>query len=159
MNIIYHCYGGAHSSVTAAAVHLGWLPTDRLPDKEELKNIPYFDRTVRKDHGFIRFMGEDQFGNSIYVLGRRNTSHIFDNMARGLMEIYGVSPDDFVFVNVMPYVNWKMMLGGYTSRKMGLAWFGRPVIIAGTRFSYWKIVSLVQQTKFCLASGNRGKKQ
>ncbi len=156
MNIIYHCYGGAHSSVTAAAVHLGWLPTDRLPEKEELNKIPYFDRPVGKDHGFIRFMGEDQSGNSVYVVGRRNAAQVFENMAQGLVEVYGFTPEDFIFIDVMPYVNWKMMLGGFTSRKMGWTWFGRPVIMAGVRFSYWKIVSLVQRIKFCLVSGNRG---
>ncbi|HPZ72110.1 MAG TPA: DUF3189 family protein, partial [Peptococcaceae bacterium] len=29
MKIIYNCYGGAHSSVTAAALHLGLLPEAR----------------------------------------------------------------------------------------------------------------------------------
>jgi hypothetical protein len=31
MKIIYHCYGGTHSSVIAAAIHLGLLPEDRVP--------------------------------------------------------------------------------------------------------------------------------
>ncbi|HBC94637.1 MAG TPA: hypothetical protein DCZ10_17500, partial [Pelotomaculum sp.] len=26
MKVIYHCHGGTHSSVTAAAIHLGMLP-------------------------------------------------------------------------------------------------------------------------------------
>lgn len=147
MNIVYHCYGGAHSSVTAAAIHLNWLPTDRLPKKEELIKIPYFDRTTTKDHGLLRHMGEDQFGNNIYIIGRRNHSKVFENMAKGLVEIYKTSAKDFLFVDVMPYVNWKMVLGGFTSRRLGIVWFGRPIITSGVKYSYWQIVSLVQRIK------------
>lgn len=151
MKIIYHCFGGAHSSVTAAALHLNWLPTDRLPETEELKKLPYFDKAVSKDHGYIRFMGLDDWNNEIYVLGRRSTAKILEQINEGLMEIYDVPAREILLFDVMPYVNWKMMLGGYTSRRMGLTWFGRPIIILGVKHSYWKILSLVQQVKVCIA--------
>ncbi|PKM80080.1 MAG: hypothetical protein CVU89_15065 [Firmicutes bacterium HGW-Firmicutes-14] len=155
MKIIYHCYGGAHSSVTAAAVHLGWLPTDRIPETGELKKIPYFDRPVSKDHGRIRFMGTDEFGNDIYCIGRRNAFREFENMTRGLMEIYGVPEDHIYLVNVMPYVNWKMVLGGFTSRRLRITPVGRAVIISGVKYSYWYIVSMVNRVKVCTAGKNR----
>jgi len=145
MKIIYHCYGGAHSSVTAAAVHLGWLPTDRLPEAMELKNLPYFDRTTGKDHGYIRLMGCDRYGNEIFILGRRNCAKIFENMAKGLVTVFGESKDEYHFFDVMPYVNWKMVFGGFTSRKLGITYIGRPIILAGVLASYWKIVSFVQR--------------
>lgn len=145
MKIIYHCYGGAHSSVTAAAVHLGWLPTDRLPDKAELTRLPYFDRTKDADHGHIRFMGHDRYGNEIFILGRRNCAIVFEKMAKGLVEVFGKSNDEYCFFNVMPYVNWKMVLGGYSSRRLGVIIIGRPIILAGVLASYWKIVSFVQR--------------
>lgn len=155
MKIIYHCYGGAHSSVTAAAVHLGWLPSDRLPATDELNNLPYFDRPVTQDHGNIRYIGTDDSGNEIFIVGRRNASRIFENLAAGLLEIYAQPKEQFIFIDVMPYVNWKMVLGGFTSRRLGWAWFGRPVIMAGVRYSYWSIVSLVQRVKVCMASGQK----
>jgi len=156
MKIIYHCYGGAHSSVTAAAVHLGLLPTDRLPEPGELKQIPYFDGPVAQDHGRVQSMGQDEFGNDIYVIGRRNESRTFENMARGLTEILAVPEGQFHLINVMPYVNWKMVLGGFTSRKLGLTFIGRPIIIAGVRYSYWQIVGLVNRVKVLTASENKG---
>ena len=160
MKIIYHCYGGAHSSVTAAAVHLGWLPTDRLPDKTELTRLPYFDRTTDEDHGHIRFMGPDNYGNEIFILGRRNCAKIFENMAKGLLEVFGEPKDEYLFFNVMPYVNWKMVLGGYTSRRLGITNFGRPIILAGVLASYWKIVSFVQRVIVTAATkGNEEGKQ
>lgn len=153
MKIIYHCYGGAHSSITAASVHLGWLPTDRIPSTRELHDLPYFDRTIQKDHGNIRFMGNDDFGNQVYVVGRRNMSHIFENMSYGLVDIYGLTGKIYL-INVMPCVNWKMVIGGFTSRKLGITPLGRPIITAGVKYSYWQIVSLVQRIKVCLASDN-----
>lgn len=156
MKIIYHCYGGAHASVTAAAVHLGWLPTDRLPDNEELKAIPHFDMPIAEDHGRIRLMGEDESGREIYIVGRRNEAQVFENMARGLMDIYKQSEDEFRFFDVMPYINWKMVLGGFTSRRMGITWFGRPVILSGVKYSYWPIVGLVQRVKVVTAAGQKG---
>lgn len=147
MKIIYHCYGGAHSSITAASIHLGWLPTDRVPSTEELVSLPYFDRPVGKDHGNIRFMGKDEFKNEVYVTGRRNASRVFENMAYGVSQIYGLGSNDVRLVSVMPYVNWKMMLGGFTSRKLMITSIGRPIILAGVKYSYWQIVTLVQRVK------------
>jgi len=92
-------------------------------------------------------MGLDEFDNEIFICGRRNAAKVFENLARGLTEIYRLPPEQFLFIDVMPYVNWKMVLGGFTSRKMGWAWFGRPVITRGVKFSYWKIVNLVQRVK------------
>lgn len=159
MKIIYHCFGGAHSSVTAASLHLGWLPKDRLPTTEELKALPYFDRPIGQDHGNIRFMGRDEFDNDIYVIGRRNESRVFENMTYGLVQVFGLSEDNFKLVNVMPYVNWRMVVGGYSSRKLKITAIGRPIIIAGVKYAYWQIVSLVQKVKVCIASDNPGLNQ
>jgi hypothetical protein len=41
MKIIYCCYGGSHSSVTAAAIHLDMLPLTRKPTSAELLSIPF----------------------------------------------------------------------------------------------------------------------
>ena len=154
MIIVYHCYGGAHSSVTAAAVHLGWLPAERIPESDEIRSIPYFDRPRAKDHGRLQFMGKDEFNNDIYAIGRRNNSQVIDNIVRGLAEIFKIPKDRLLLVNVMPYVNWKMVVGGFTSRKLGLTVVGRPIIISGIKFSYWKIVSMVNRVKVCKDSGN-----
>ena len=40
VKIIYSCYGGAHSSIIASAIHMGYLPTDRIPSVEEILSTP-----------------------------------------------------------------------------------------------------------------------
>ena len=136
MKIIYHCYGGSHSSVTAAAIHLGLLSADKIPSGDELKNIPFYDRQVGNDHGLLRYMGNDEHGNQVYIIGRRNSSRILENMYQGLLQIYGINQREVLTVNVMPYVNWRMVIGGFLSRKVGFIRLGRPIVGIGTRDAY-----------------------
>ena len=40
LRIIYYCYGSAHSSVVAAAIHLAKLPSRRLPSISRFAVFP-----------------------------------------------------------------------------------------------------------------------
>ena len=57
MKVIYSCYGGAHSSPVAAAIHLGKLPEERVPDAEALLQLPRFDRVDSEKHGLAERWG------------------------------------------------------------------------------------------------------
>lgn len=152
MKIIYHCYGGSHSSVTAAAIHLGLLTEKKVPSPEELQKLPYYDGQVNKDHGLLRFMGIDQYNNQVYIIGRRNSGRILENVYRGLMEIFRIPRDEVYMFSVMPYVNWRMVVGGYISRRLGLVKIGRPLVTKGTRVAFLNLVSMVQKVKILVAS-------
>ncbi|HNX28627.1 MAG TPA: DUF3189 family protein [Syntrophomonadaceae bacterium] len=147
MIIIYHCFGGSHSSVTAAAIHLGLLSSDRLPSRDDIMALPYFDKTTDNDFGSIRFIGFDDNNNAVYVLGKKSQSDRFSNVLTGIAELLD-KKDDLTAVNTMGRVNWSMKLGGYTSRKIGMAGLGRPVVIQGTIKAFWELVNLVEMTKF-----------
>lgn len=147
MRIIYHCWGGAHSSVTAAAIHLGWLPQDCRPTPAELMQIPHYDKQTREDHGHLRYMGEDEGGNQVYIMGRRGYSPIASRCLPGVLEAIGVPRQDLVMVDTMPYVNVVMMIGGTLSRAMGLVKMGRPIVLFGTRLAYDRLRRLVARVK------------
>lgn len=146
MNIIYHCFGGAHSSVTAAALHLGLLARDRLPTVEELMAIPYFDNTDNSDFGSIRFMGVDEYKNVVYVLGKKSLGDRYTNILHGTAEILGVS-HQVLAVNTMPHVNWTMKIGGFISRRIGMVLLGRPLVGIGTKKAFFALVNLVEITR------------
>lgn len=146
MYIIYHCFGGAHSSVTAAAIHLGWLPSSKKPTFEELMQIPYFEVQINEDHGVFRYMGEDEKSNKIFILGRRNLKDDFEKLAYGLARIYG-QKDDFLIINTMPLVNWKMVIGGYLSRGLESPKLGRVIVLRGVQDSFFKYVAFVEKVK------------
>ncbi len=137
MKIIYHCYGGSHSSVMAAALHLGLIPKDRIPNENELMTIPYYDKTTKTDFGSIRFMGIDDFKNEVYVLGKKSM---------GVAAILGHS-DDVLVVNCMNRVNLAMKLGGFSSRRMGVVSLGRPVLVRGSQKAFLELVNLVEITR------------
>jgi hypothetical protein len=139
--------------VVAAGVHLGQVPTDRIPTAAEFQRLNLFDVTVGKDHGLIRFMGRDEYGNEIYTMGRRNAGKQISGVLCGLAAIIG-APGDLVMVDVLAYVNWLMMVGGYTSRKLGLVKLGRPVVIWGVQRFFWDIVNVVMKIKLTVASDN-----
>lgn len=153
MIIIYHCFGGAHSSVTAAAIHLGWLSPSQIPSKNDLMRIPYFDWQTRKDHGIFRFMGRDELGNKVFIIGRRNLREDFETLTYGLAEIYGFKREELLLVNTMTYINWMMILGGYLSRSQGMIQLGRPIVIKGVQHSFFKYVNMVNKVKKILNPG------
>ncbi|HHT63376.1 MAG: DUF3189 family protein [Bacillota bacterium] len=154
MKIIYCCYGGSHSSVTAAAIHLGMLPLTRKPTGKELLSIPYFDRQINKDHGYFRFMGRDEYGNEVYIIGKHNLGKYFENILRQIAQIYGIDQSQTVIIDTMPYVNVAMMIGGYTSRRLGIVSLGRPIVIMGTQNAFFKIAAMVHRLKVTIARGN-----
>ncbi|MFZ5686747.1 MAG: DUF3189 family protein [Bacillota bacterium] len=146
MKIIYHCFGGSHSSVTTAAIHLGLLEKGLIPSGQNLMNIPYFDRQTAADHGIFRFMGLDEEKNEVYIIGRRNYKN-FEPLVRGLADMLGINQEEIVLINTMPCVTWTMMLGGFLSRKLGWIKLGRPIVIHGTQQAYAQFHTLVDQVK------------
>ncbi len=146
LKIIYHCYGGAHSSVIAAALHLKWIEKDRLPSEEEMMAIPYYDKTDNGDFGSIRFMGIDESGNEIYVLGKKGMGDKYTRILMGVAEIVGKA-DDLIAIDCLNRVNWSMKLGGFLSRRMGLIFPGRPVLVWGTRKAFLTLVNLVETVR------------
>ncbi|NMA02123.1 MAG: DUF3189 family protein [Clostridia bacterium] len=147
MHIIYHCYGGAHSSVTAAAIHTRLLSENTIPSGEELLKLPYYDLQVAEDHGYIRYMGQDEKQNNVYITSKHNLGKSYETIMRSVAEIAGLPQDELVFIDTMPYVNVLMMIGGYLSRRLGWVRIGRPIVIMGTKLAFPKFSQLVNIVK------------
>ncbi|KJS83435.1 MAG: hypothetical protein JM58_12685 [Peptococcaceae bacterium BICA1-8] len=147
MHIIYNCYGGSHSSVTAASIHVGILKDNVIPNGCQLLNLPYYDKQVAKDHGFIRYIGEDEYRNKIYITSKHNLGRNYETIMRSLVCIMDLSNEKLVFVDTMPYVNWLMVIGGFLSRRLGIVSLGRPIVIKGTQISFLKFTQLVNIIK------------
>lgn len=144
--IIYHCYGGAHSSVVAAAIHLGRLDPARMPYDRELVDLELFDRQSKDGHGQLHFFGFDEDGNQVYSVGCRNAGTAVENILKGVAGMLGAGKEVH-FVDTLHCVNARMRAGGYLSRRLGLIRLGRPLVLSGTRAVYKKLVQLVADTK------------
>jgi len=155
VKIIYHCYGGSHSSVLAANLHVGNLSSKHFPTRQELFKLPYFDRTTNDDFGLIKLVGFDEWGNQVYSLGQMHLGERFHPIIESLLTVTNTS-DNIVLKGTMPHVNWLMMLGGNLSRKRSLPWLGRPLLYLGTRLAYPSLLGVVGEVKQNLAGrGNK----
>lgn len=153
--IIYHDVGGAHSTQTAASLHLNLLPKDRVPTAEELMALPRFDRAEKSDHGRIQLTGIDEYGNTVYTLGREYTEKMTITALKDLYVLLKGDLDGLIIVNMKPTINLLMKIGGYSSRRLHLVNFGRPIVIKGTQKAFFNIVSLVDQVKEAIKSGKK----
>jgi len=149
MIFIYNCYGGTHSSSLAAAVHLGKLSSDRIPSRDEVLNVNYFNRLTYKDMGRIIFRGKDNDGNKVFTVGR-GTSRVLipcmKNLINLLCDECGLD-EKLILSNMSPTVPFLMTMGGFFSRGLGVDSIGVPLLVAGARQSFKKVVAIVNNTK------------
>lgn len=147
MHIIYHCVGGTHSSAIASALHLGLLSMDKKPTITDILSISYFDRLTKEDQGKILLRGIDEYNNKVYTLSRQFSPHLVIPAIKDSWELAGGNREELLLVNTMPAVNFLMKLGGFSSRRLNLVSFGRPIVAKGTVNAYDDIVRIVNNTK------------
>lgn len=146
IKVIYHCYGGSHSSVTAAGIHLGLLPRDRTASAQELLQIPHFDTFEEIVHGHFRYAGRNRSNVAIYVLGKKTLGRSVSLLLEMVAEIAGCS-DRVYPVDTTGPINPFMVLGGFLSRRLRLVGIGRPLVVLGTQLAYRKLVELADQVE------------
>lgn len=148
MVIIYNCYGGTHSSILASAIHLKKLPTDRIPAREEILALEYFNKLTYKDMGRLIFQGSDSEGNRIYTIGRGTSKVLVPAMINLVIALYRNNEisEKFLFINCSPTVHPLMTAGGFFSRGLHIDPIGVPLLVKGVRLTYYNITKLVEKT-------------
>lgn len=147
MIIIYHDVGGAHSTVIAANLHINRLPIDRLPSKEELLNLPTFDKVEKSDLGHLLYVGEDEFGSKVYTLGRKYKPDLVIPAIQDMYSILNDHGEELNIIDTHPTVNFLMKIGGFTSRQLKWISFGRPIVTYGSIKAYMDIANIVKGVK------------
>lgn len=150
MMVVYHDVGGAHSVPTAAYIHLNKLPMDRVPNKREILNIPTFDKIQKEDIGHLIYMGDDEYGAKVYTLARKYKPEIVIPAITDMYCILNGSKNGLYLVDTTNIINLLMKIGGFSSRRLNLVSFGRPIVTKGTLKAYMDIVSIVQNVKECI---------
>lgn len=147
MKIIYHCYAGTHSSVLAAAVHLGLIEAGTSLSERELFNCPLFDRLNQEHIGKINRMGEDNHGNEIFVLGCKNAGSMVEKILPEFCRIFNLDNNDLLMVSTIPCLNILLRIGGFLSRRAGLVTPGRFFLLLGARWAMNNIKLAVGEVK------------
>jgi hypothetical protein len=147
MKLFYCCYGGAHTSVTCASIHLHYLPNDRIPEPWEFQKVPFYDKMDNHKLGTPVFMGRDELGWDIYIIGMKNMKQLIIPAMKSYLNACGIDQMHFLLVNALVELHPITSIGGVTSRKLGILPVGRPMTIWGVRKSYPKFVDLVSNVK------------
>ncbi|WP_134705066.1 DUF3189 family protein [Ammoniphilus sp. YIM 78166] len=147
MNIVYCCYGSAHSSIIAAHVHLGFLPMDRIPSKAELLSLYDFDRTEGYFIGSLFYKGVDEWGNRVYTMGLGREMDLVRESFLSMLERNGGHREQYRFFLALPHINRVAKIGGALSRRYGWVGIGRPLAVIGIRQSYPGMVRFVKDCK------------
>lgn len=144
---IYHCFGGTHSSVLSAALHLGIVDARRCPGYRELLEIPYFDQVTAKEAGIINYMGSDAEGNHIYMLGCRNCGSLVEKIVKQTNSLCGIDNSIMKMIDTTSCLNILIITGGFISRRLGFTYLGRALLYLGIRIAFPKFTKLVQTVK------------
>lgn len=147
MHVIYYCYGSAHSSVTSAAIHLGRLPTDRVPTQEEILGLADYDQVESWQLGTLFFKGHDELKNPVYTLGLGPDQALAKQALVSFLETLGLDTSDLFLNHALPHINRYARVGGSLSRKYGWIRLGRPLSAYGIRRNYGELVRFVQEVK------------
>jgi len=146
MKVFYTCYGSAHSSVIAAFIHVGILDKNVVPPYKKITFLPHYDRTDDEEIGTPFFIGFDEWGNEIYVIGAKSNKNLLKNFLKDFIHYNGIK-EDFIFVDTLQAIGIFARIGGFISRRLGLTFIGRPLTVFDIRRNYWRFVSLVENVK------------
>lgn len=147
MIVFYYCYGSSHSSVLAAAIHVGLLSTEQVPFNKEIVNLQHYDKTESQEIGTPFFFGYDELANPVYIIGMKSDDQVVLNSIHNLLQSLGISKTNYVFINTLNKVNIWTRVGGFLSRRLGLVKLGRPLTVYGLKKVYFDFVKLVTRVK------------
>ena len=124
---------------------------------EEILDLPLFDQAEKNDFGIPYFMGDDEFGNSIYIVGFASNTKICERTLNSALRVLGKA-EEAVLVDALPYIGISAKIGGAISRGLGWVWFGRPLVGWGIKRSVPRLRRLVRSVKEVVQTSNDKKK-
>lgn len=150
MRVVYYCFGSAHSSVVASAIHLGRLPMESKPTMSQLLAIADFDRTQSEMIGLLHLQGIDDEGNEVYTLGVGSEQELVIQSVKGMINASGGNVDHYAFFPALPHINRLAKFGGALSRRYGWVNLGRRWCCKGILSSYDHLVSYIKECRSSL---------
>ncbi|HOB21741.1 MAG: DUF3189 family protein [Firmicutes bacterium] len=142
--VIYHCFGGTHSSIIAANLHLGRLPWQNNVSASQLFSLPYFDQLDSKQAGLIYAHGTDEGGNLVCSLGRRGEAELAENI---LLSFSRLVEQEIMLVNALAPLGSVARVGGFLSRRWGAVGIGRILLAKDCLRVYPRFLELVGEAR------------
>ncbi|MEG6569138.1 uncharacterized protein DUF3189 [Thermohydrogenium kirishiense] len=150
MIVAYICYGSAHSSIVAASIHVGLLPSDRIPTFDEILSMPHYDLTDGNQIGIPFYMGIDEYDNDVYAIGAKSGRKIMMKAVRSFLKESGIGENEIMLIDTLPAIGLLTKVGGMTSRKFKIISVGRPFTVYGIIKKYNNFLDIVNKVKSSL---------
>ncbi|WP_434564285.1 DUF3189 family protein [Thermoanaerobacterium thermosaccharolyticum] len=150
MIVAYICYGSAHSSIVAASIHVGLLPSDRIPTFDEILSMPHYDLTDGNQIGIPFYMGIDEYDNDVYAIGAKSGRKIMMKAVRSFLKESGIGENEIMLIDTLPAIGLLTKLGGMTSRRFKIISVGRPFTVYGIIKKYNNFLDIVNKVKSSL---------
>lgn len=138
--------------MVAAAIHLGLLPSDRVPAAREIEALPYFDKTSSEEIGTCFFVGRDECDREVYVMGMGSNRQVVKRAILSILSIFGIDAGELALIDALPSAGLLVRVGGILSRRLGLIRAGRPLAIKGIQRNYRVFCDFVKKAKESLTS-------
>ncbi len=148
MMVFYQCFGRSHTSVVAAHIHLGNLPSGALPSVRQIMALPFFDEAEEADFGRPLLFGRDADGHEVFALGLGSGTRAGLGAIMGLFDLAGAGPP--LVVDTLSGLGIMARVGGGLSRQLGLVSIGRPLAACGVRRIYPRLAGTVASVKHFL---------
>lgn len=146
LKVIYSCYWGSYLAVVAASLHLGFIGNDKFKGNDIL-TLQLFNNIKDDELGELIFLGIDDKGRDIYVIGSKNSGKILEKTLKGIAEIYGFRTDSVFFIDLNPYYNNLTLLGILLIRRLGLVKIGIKLVLRGIAKTYDNLKKTVQSVR------------
>ena len=134
-------------------IHTFGIPAQgQSSEAREFLSVPFYDKMENKELGTPVFMGKDELGWDVYIMGMKNAKQLVITSMKSYLNACGLDQKSFVLVNALVELHPVTSIGGMLSRRLGLVFPGRPMTVWGIRKTYPKFAALVEQVKENLAA-------
>jgi hypothetical protein len=146
IKIIYSCYWGSYLAVVAASLHLGYISVDGYNENDILA-LHLYNKIKDNQLGELFFIGMDDKGREIYIIGSKNSGKILKKTLKGIAEIYGFKKDTVLFIDTNPYYNNLTLLGILMIRWLGFTKVGMRLVLRGIGNNHDKLREVVKSVR------------
>ncbi|ADL07737.1 DUF3189 family protein [Thermosediminibacter oceani] len=144
MRIIYSCYWGSYLAVVAASLHLGLIEEF---DLKSILQLPFFGKLPECELGRIYYMGTDNIGRRVYIMGSKKAGRVVERALKGIAGIYDMNSNSVVFADLLPYGNVFYSIGCFLVHRLKLKTLGNAFLILGLKKSFRSIKRFVEEIK------------
>lgn len=135
--VVFHCFGGTHTSVLAAAIRCRLAGP---PDPATLARLPWFDKIPYYVAGVPIPIGRDPDGREVFTLGRCGLAQLVNGFAPRFLARLGLRPP--ILIDAGQASNLRLKAGGFVTRRLGLHSWGRSLLTEGTLRAWSRLAQL-----------------